>query len=327
MNEQDLMNMPTLTGMVYTKHLGSYIVKTNGQKHTCSISTRLRKHFVYPTADPSSLRQVVVDVEDIQAVDPVAIGDHVLFTSIAEGVGIITEVLPRKNKLARRAAGKKLLEQVMVANVDQVVAVFSAAYPAPKWNLLDRYLVTAEASNLPAIICITKLDLVDYPQISSDLSIYQKLGYQIVLTSSKTGEGLNTIRNILKDRISVMIGKSGVGKTSLLNAIQIDLGLRVNSVGRESGKGKHTTTSLEMFDLDFGGQIVDTPGMREFSLWDIEDEDLPQLFPEMRPYIGKCKYGFSCQHVSENGCAIRGALSSGLIDTRRYDSYIKLRQK
>jgi ribosome biogenesis GTPase len=207
--------------------------------------------------------------------------------------------------------------------------VFAATNPPPKWGLLDRYLVTAEVAELPVLIVITKLDIANgNHKLDADLEIYRHIGYPVQMVSSVTGEGIEEIREILQGKTSVLIGKSGVGKTSLLNSIQPGLGLRVREVSNgELGKGRHTTTHLEMFNLEFGGNIVDTPGMREFGLWNILPEELAYLFPDMADHIGRCKFGLSCGHDSEPGCAIRKAVMDGKISPHRYKSYMNLRSE
>jgi len=313
-------------GIVFKKSQGHYFVRAAGRLVTCAISSRLRKVLVYPTAAPTSLHHRVKEVKEIKAVDPVAIGDVVCFADAGGGSGLITEVLPRRNRLARPAAGDKPLEQVIVANVDQVVAVMAAANPAPKWELLDRYLAAAESAGIPTLICLAKTDLMDDDAHTEALQIYQRLGYTAALTSAATGAGLDQLRAALTGCVSVFVGKSGVGKTTLLNAIQPGLGLRVNEVNRITGKGKHTTTHLEMFDLDFGGQVVDTPGMREFGLWQMDGADLAYAFVEMRPYLGRCKFGADCTHAHEPGCAVKAAVETGTISPRRYQSYLRMRE-
>lgn len=312
-------------GRVFKKTVGQYFVNSDGRIVVCSISSTLRKHLVYPTADPTSIRPHVVSVEEIKMVDPVAIGDVVSFVDASDGSGMITEILPRKNKFSRRAAGRKPLEQVIVANVDQVVAVFAAARPKPKWGMLNRYLADAESADLPALICVTKLDLADEDLIE-EVRIYEKIGYPIILTSALNGWGIEEFKEALTGSVSVLLGKSGVGKTTLLNAIQPGLGLRVNEISDSTGKGKHTTSWLEMFELDFGGSVIDTPGMREFGLWKVAVEDIAGLFPEMRPYIGQCRFGAGCSHTHEPGCAIKEAVQVGHIAERRYSSYLRMRR-
>lgn len=312
------------TGKVYKKSIGQYWVKTGDRKVVCSISSKLRKRFLYPTADPSSIRPHVVAVKEIRTVDPVVIGDEVVYEESEDGTGVVTEVLPRRNKLNRRAAGPEPLEQVIVANLDQMVAVVSAAHPKPSWRLLDRYLADAEFLEIPALISFTKMDLVDEKEFVKEVKVYQELGYSMVLSSAVTGQGLDELKARLKDKVSVFLGKSGVGKTTLLNAIQPDLGLAVQEISDKTGKGKHTTSHLEMFELGFGGFIVDTPGMREFGLWKADEMNVAWLFREMRPYIGQCKFGASCTHSHEPGCAIKRAVAEGKITERRYDSYLRI---
>jgi ribosome biogenesis GTPase / thiamine phosphate phosphatase len=318
-------------GVVFRKSLGRYTVHNNGREIDCVLSSLLHKQLIYPTADPTSLRHNVQTVREIDHVDPLAIGDRVRYLDAGEGRGMITEILPRRSKLSRPmpVPGQRVFEQVIVSNADQVVPVFAVANPTPKWGLLDRYLVTAEAAGLPSLIVITKLDLVEKnKELEADLEVYRHIGYPIHLISSVTGEGLEELKQALRGHMSVLIGKSGVGKTSLLNAIQPGLGLRVKEVSRgDVGKGRHTTSHLQMFELCFGGTLVDTPGMREFGLWDIATEDLVYHFPEMANCAGKCKFGMSCHHADEPGCAIRKAVVAGEISPYRYQSYLRLREE
>jgi ribosome biogenesis GTPase len=326
---------PTFTGMVYKKTIGNYIVHTNGQALSCELSNRIRKQLIYPTADHGSLHHRVQKVLELAHMDPIAVGDQVRYILAEDGRGLIVELLPRHNKLTRRSAVPKPLhhgahpfEQIIVTNIDQVVAVISAAQPAPKWNLLDRYLASAEEGGISALICITKLDLVEGndAELHEMMIEYQRVGYPSILTSSFSGKGIDDLIKALNGRISVLVGKSGVGKTALLNAIQPGLGLRVKEVNLVTGKGRHTTTNLEMFPLEGGGAIVDTPGTREFGLWET-DIDMAMLFREMQPLVGKCRFGLDCQHDEEPGCAIRKAVVTGEINPRRYQSYLQLKEE
>ena len=244
---------------------------------------------------------------------------------------MIVEILPRTSKFSRPAPmpGQRVFEQVIVSNADQVLPVFSAANPTPKWGLLDRYLVSAEAAGLPTVIVINKLDLAwKHPALDEEVEIYRRIGYPVLLVSAQTGEGIAELKQALHGKQSVLVGKSGVGKTSLLNTLQPGLGLRVKAVSSgEVGNGRHTTTHLEMFELDFGGALVDTPGMREFGLWNITADELADLFPEMADYVGQCKFGLSCHHDREPGCAIRKAVMAGTISPYRYQSYMRLREE
>ncbi len=316
-------------GVVFRKTLGHYTVHAHGRELDCVLSSLIHKQLIYPTADPTSLRHRVQEVREIDHVDPVAIGDRVHYIEAGDNTGLIIEVLPRESKLSRPAPvpGQRVFEQVIVANADLIVPVFSVVNPTPKWGLLDRYLVSAEAAGLPSLTVINKLDLAwKNPGFDEEIEIYRRVGYPVLLVSAATGEGLEELKQALQGKLSVLVGKSGVGKTSLLNAIQPGLGLRVKAVSQgEIGKGRHTTTRLEMFELDFGGALVDTPGMREFGLWNIVAEELAYLFPEMALYVGQCKFGLSCHHDQEPGCAIRKAVMAGKISPYRYQSYMNLR--
>ncbi|MBP7692286.1 MAG: ribosome small subunit-dependent GTPase A [Anaerolineales bacterium] len=332
---------PTFIGTVYKKSQGSYTVRsTAGQLISCSTSNRLRKVLIYPTAAPTSLAHRVREVKEIRELDPVAVGDVVRAIAAPDGTGLITEVQPRRNALTRRAASDHgaagrtsqagFKSQVIAANVDQIVAVLTAAGPAPKWELLDRYLAAAELAGVGAFICLTKADLLDEAvaaeALLTEVRVYQSLGYAVAVVSAESGAGLEEVRGCLRGRLSVCVGKSGTGKTTLLNALQPGLGLRVKAVNAVTGKGKHTTTHLEMFDLDFGGQVVDTPGMREFGLDRLDLEDLAYGFVELRPYLGACKFGLDCTHAHEPGCAVKAAVAAGAVSERRYRSYLRMRE-
>ncbi len=295
-------------GVVIKKTTGIYFVKTGEQTLPCALSARLRKE---------------------TSAGPIAIGDDVRLNPN----GQISEILPRRNHLARRSAvpmpTAHAHEQIIAANVDQVIPVFAAANPRPAWHLLDRYLVSAESAEIPALVCITKLDLLepgpDADEIQAVAAAYRQIGYPVILSSAVSGEGLGQLKSALNGKLSVFVGKSGVGKTSLLNAIQPGLGLRVQQTNQVTGKGRHTTTHLEMFPLAFGGAIIDTPGIREFGLWEVEQDDLALFFPEMRSLVGTCRFGLDCQHDEEPGCAIRKAVNGGQISPYRYQSYLKLK--
>jgi len=330
-NDQDDIHVPDRVGVVFRKTLGHYMVHANGRELDCTLSSLIHKQLAYSTADPTSLPRRVQEVRQLEHVDPIAIGDRVRFMEAGANRGMITDVLPRISTFSRPAttAGRRVFEQVIAANADQVIPIFSVASPTPKWGLLDRYLVAAESAGLPSLIVITKLDLAwKNLQLEEELETYNKIRYPILKVSSVTGEGIAELKSVLQGKMSVLVGKSGVGKTSLLNAIQPDLGLRVKAVSKgELGKGRHTTTHYEMFELAFGGTLTDTPGMREFGLWNIHADELAYLFPEMAGYVGQCKFGLSCHHDLEPGCAIRKAVMAGNISPYRYQSYMHLREE
>ena len=319
-------------GIVVKKTLRKYTVRSaGGSPIECGLAGNLSKRLMYSTANPTSMRKRVLEVKEIDTVDPVAVGDEVSFDLAGDGSGVITAIQPRKNKLSRPATdGNREFkksgprEQVIVANVDQIVVVLPAANPPPSWDLLDRYLATAEASDIPALICFTKADLLD-ADLSQEIALYRQIGYRVLLTSAVSGLGLDEVQAALQDRVSVLWGKSGVGKTSLLNAIEPGLGLRVKAVNDHNSEGRHTTTHLEMFDLSYGGGVIDTPGQRAFKIWN-EIDDFAQLLPEMRGFIGRCKFGLDCTHTREPGCAIKSAVTQGAITSRRYESFLGMKE-
>ena len=339
--------LPADLGIVYSKTIGKYAVRSGGRMIECALSARLRdserdsergsdrtndweRERARKRAAPHA-RDKFRPADKPARHDPVAVGDVVRLEAGANGAGQIVEVLPRRNHIARRSAvpmpSAHAFEQVMVANVDQVVPVFAASSPAPKWNMLDRYLALAEHLALPALVCITKADLAPSGDADFDepLDDYRRMGYPLALTSAHSGAGLDALREALRGRVSVLLGKSGVGKTSLLNALEPGLGLRVAEVSRATGKGRHTTSAVELFPLSMGGAIVDTPGVREFGLWDVAADELALFYRDLRPWVGQCRFGLDCRHDEEPGCAIRQAVMCGQISPRRYQSYMRLR--
>jgi ribosome biogenesis GTPase len=279
-------------------------------------------------ADVATVR---VDGQDVQcairgklfSADPPAVGDRVKIEK-PKGSYVITEVLPRKSALARRAAGTDTRKQVLIANVDQVMVVFAAANPEPNLARLDRFLVVVEVNELEAQIVINKIDLVDRQEVEAMFEPYVKAGYPVHYTSARTGEGLEELHDALRGKESVFVGPSGVGKSSLLNVLYPGLNLKVGRVSEAYGKGRHTTVGGVLVKLPDGASVADTAGLREIGLWMTPPEELPQAFPEFEPYLGKCRFN-NCAHVAEPGCAVREAVERGEIDAGRYESYTKLR--
>lgn len=264
--------------------------------------------------------------------DIVAAGDWVTISLNADGTGTIEAVAERQAVLARsRPAGsyrqlQQDREQVLVANPDQLVFVFAIKKPATNLRKLDRYLVLAEMNKLPAIICVNKIDLASRQQAEELFGLYAEIGYAVVYTSAKSGAGIGTLRSLLGGKLSVLTGSSGVGKTSLLNALQPDLGLKVRSVSQTTGKGLHTTRATELFPLAEGGYVADTPGIRGLALFDVEPWELDAYFREIAPLVADCQFS-DCSHRHEPNCAVRTAVSAGKVAPVRYDSYLRLREE
>ncbi len=257
--------------------------------------------------------------------DLVAVGDWVRFRRLPDGTGLIEAIEPRTRKLSRMAPTPRgEYEQIIIANPDQAVFVFACAQPEPRLRMLDRFLVISEKQEIPALIVANKVDLVGKEKAKEIFGHYETIGYPVVYTSVVTGEGVDELRERLTGKVSVFAGPSGVGKSSLLNAIQPGLGLAVREISKATGKGKHTTVVRQMFPLEGGGWVADTPGLKALSLWDIEPEELDGYFPEFRDLVPLCRFS-DCTHTHEPGCAIRQAVAEGKIHPERYRSYLRLR--
>src|SRR5262245_29533735 len=250
----------------------------------------------------------------------VAAGDVVWFRPEGKDEGIIERVEPRRGVVSRTSRGR---QHVLVANVDQLIIVTSAAEPRLKPNLIDRLLVTAEKGRIKPIIFINKVDLINPADLMPLVGVYAQLGYDVLLVSAAEGFGIDRLRNQLAGEESVVSGQSGVGKSSLLNAVEPDLHLRVQTVSEETQKGRHTTTTAELIPLSFGGYVVDTPGIRQFQLWDVIPEEVAGYFRDLRPYVSRCRFP-NCTHTHEDNCAVKDAVADGWIDARRYESYVQI---
>ncbi len=252
----------------------------------------------------------------------VTTGDVVWFRPAADDEGMIERVEPRHGVLTRESRRR---EHVLVANVDQLVIVMSLVEPSLKPHLIDRYLASAQKGKLAPILCLNKADLVEHANLQSMIGAYAQLGVPTLLTSARTGQGIPHLRELLAARSTVFSGQSGVGKSSLLNAIQPGLALRVSVVSEVNQKGKHTTTTAELIRLTTGGWVVDTPGVRQLQLWDTMPEEIEGYFPEFRAFVPKCAFP-DCTHTHEEDCAIKRAVVRRQISVRRYHSYVGMRE-
>lgn len=250
----------------------------------------------------------------------VVAGDIVLFQKLDDEHGVIERVDPRRSTLSR---GSKRHEHVIVSNVDQVVIVMSAVDPVLKPSLIDRFIISSAKGGTEAIVCINKADLVDPVELQPILGLYGQLGYQTVLTSAETGGGIPLLRNLLKGKQSVFTGQSGVGKSSLLNTIQPGLAQPTKDISTWTHKGKHTTRRAILVALEFGGWVVDTPGIRQLGLWDVMPEEVEGYFVEFRPFVALCRFP-DCSHTHETGCRVKQAVSDALITRTRYHSYLRI---
>lgn len=270
----------------------------------------------------------VLKIDDITSTNPVAVGDmvEVEIENDADSTAIISEILPRNNYINRQSPRFKHQHHIVAANLDQSVLVATLKEPRTSQGFIDRFLVASEMYHVTPIIVFNKSDLYkakDPEKYEQWKAMYEAVGYKVLLASAEKNEGIEVLNELLKNKISLLSGHSGVGKSSLLNVIMPGMNRKVQDVSGWSGKGQHTTTFAEMFDLPGGGQIIDTPGMREFGLVDIEKQEVSHYFPEMRDRLNDCQFN-NCLHVNEPGCAIKKAVINGDIHEDRYVSYVNI---
>ncbi|MHC4479607.1 MAG: ribosome small subunit-dependent GTPase A [Planctomycetota bacterium] len=252
---------------------------------------------------------------------PMAVGDRVAFSPIDEDEGIIEKVLPRSTKLSRRSPRDPRTEHVIVANVEQLLIVASVRKPPLTAGIIDRYIIAGEAGGLDPVICINKVDLAADESEYRDLArMYEEMEYLVLLTSATERRGLEGLKDALRDASTVLAGHSGVGKSSLINAIEPGLKLRTGPVRT---KGRHVTSRVSLLKLSFGGYVVDTPGIREFTLWEIEKGEVAQFFPWIWEMSHECRMP-DCVHMHEPDCAVKAALERGELPRTRYDSYVRI---
>ena len=294
-------------GRVISVHgLGSFVRVTDGTIYRCTVR--------------GVLKSLATDLQHV-----VVAGDHVAIEVGGAGhdeeQAVIVRVDARRNQISRTSRKR---QQVLVSNIDFVCIVASAAEPQLKPNLIDRYLISAEKANIDPIIVINKADLVDVADLQPVIGVWAQMGYPVLLTSTETGLGVERLKRMVSGRDSVVTGQSGVGKSSLLNVIEPGLQLRVGTVSDENQKGRHTTTAAKLIPLENGGHLIDTPGIRQFQLWDVIPEEVAGYFRDLRPFINGCRFP-DCTHTHEDDCAVKWAVADGKLDVRRYESYVQIK--
>lgn len=294
-----------MRGIIIRSQSGFYTVKTDSGNLVCRLRGKLK--------------------QGPQLSDVAAVGDWVQVTALDGNSGAIEEVEPRQRAFSRLAPNPQgEFRQILIANPDQVVVVFACAQPAPHLGMLDRFLVIAERQGIPVLIVANKIDLTGMQAAQEIFGHYPAVGYDVLYTSVHSELGVMDLKLCLAGKISLFTGPSGVGKSSLLNAVQPGLGLAVRQVSRATSKGRHVTVVREMFPLDAGGYVADTPGLKALAIWDIEPEELDAYFPELCVLVEHCQFS-DCTHVHEPGCAVLQALEAGELHPQRYQSYIRMR--
>lgn len=298
-----------MEGLVYKSTGSHYITKaTDGIFWRCTIRGKLK-----------------ID-HHITSSNPIAVGDHVVFDieNEAEKQGVITQIKPRLNYIVRESPhNRKHHQHIIGSNLDQAIIVATIVQPITSFGFIDRFLVTAEAYHIPAVILFNKADLHTDAILEAyeyTKEIYEQIGYKVAAISTLDAACMSDLKELLQDKVSLLSGHSGVGKSSIINLLDPNRDLKVQEVSDWSGKGKHTTTFAEMMDLEFGGQIIDTPGVKEFGIVNINKEELAHYFPEIKAHIHNCRFN-NCIHINEPGCAVKVAVESGEISEDRYVSY------
>jgi len=332
-----------LTGVVLNGAHGIYDVHTDDGILRCTLRGKLKKAFAQAQSAKSiekvrprhdkllattrrTERMERRNVSDSVLPMRLSVGDYVKLRRLDAKTGMIEEILPRQNALLRKDPGstdKKVRQQTMLANLDQVVLVFAVAHPEPHFGMLDRYLTICESAELQPIICLNKVDLPHTSEVEQAAELYSQLGYKALWTSTYTHQGIDDLHSLLKEYTTLFTGPSGVGKSSLVNAIEPEMAIRTGLISDATGKGKHTTTGSQLYPLSGGGWLADSAGIRALAAWNIPPEEVAYDFVEFRPYLGECLYS-DCQHIDEEGCAILQAVEDGVINKRRYTSYVRI---
>lgn len=294
---------------VVMRSTGSFydVLADNGERYSCRIRGKIR-------------------LEGIKETNPVAVGDRVMFDEIND-TGNITEILPRDNHILRKSVKKTGHSHVLAANVDQVLLVVTLAFPRTSLGFIDRFLVSAESFRIPQVIVFNKKDLLDeesLADVNALIELYAAIGVTCFSISATNDEDINSITNVFQNKITLVAGHSGVGKSTLLNRISPEIKQTVGEVSTFSKKGVHTTTFAEMFRIGENTFVIDTPGVKELGLVDMTSQEISDYFPEMRDLRLNCKFGSRCIHVNEPGCAIIAAVENGSIAFSRYENYISM---
>ncbi len=296
----------TQTGLIVRAQSGFFTVESSEGTVTCQLRGRLKQG-----------RRVG---------DIAAVGDRVKLTILQDGSGMIEEIEERKSAIVRldpRPQGE--YRQILLSNPDQAMFVFSCARPEPRLRMLDRFLVIAEKQGIPPVIVANKIDLVEREQAYALFGRYSSLDYPVIFTSAKQNSGIEELRERMTGKLTALAGPSGVGKSSLLNAMQPGLGLAVREVSQVTTKGRHTTVVRQLIPLAGGGYVGDTPGWKSLALWDTEPEEIDAYFPELAWRVADCQFS-DCTHIHEPGCAVLESVEAGEIHPERYDSYLRLRE-
>lgn len=297
------------------------VYKSTGSWYIVKVSDISKKSDTY-----NARIKGVFKIDDITSTNPVAVGDEVEIEIEGDNTAVITGIFPRRNYINRQSPHKKHQQHIIAANVDQSILIATLKEPRTSQGFIDRFLVGCEMYHVPAVIIFNKVDLhrkKEEEKFEGMKEMYEAVGYRVIRSSVKENEGIKEMKELLKNKVSLLSGHSGVGKSSLLNLILPDLKLKTQDISGWSGKGLHTTTFAEMFDLPFNGKIIDTPGMREFGLVHLEKQELSHYFPEMRPLINDCQFN-NCLHINEPGCAVKKAVETERINVERYISYAKI---
>ena len=304
-----VIKLMVFEGIVYKSTGSWYLVKYDNDFFECRIKGKIR-------------------LKDLDTTNPIAVGDNVIFEkdSKEEGQGIISEILPRKNYIIRKSVKLSKQSHIIASNIDLALLLITKDNPPTSFNFIDRFLVTCEAYQIPVILVFNKIDTYsedDLSRISEIESIYKSIDYQCISISAKYGQGVNKISNYMQNKVCLLSGHSGVGKSTLINKINPELDLKTKEISLSHNQGKHTTTYAEMYDLKENIRIIDSPGIKGFGLVDISKNELGDYFPEFFKRKMKCKF-HNCMHINEPGCEIKKGVENKTISESRYSSYIDL---